>query len=764
MPNTKEDSRRQKALDERKTYLKDHVKKAGRAYVNLTGKLNVDQLSNDTQKNQQKIDFLLEHGDIIEEFIALYPESDYGSVDTHVIGIVVDAYKKYIWDRGAMATDAATVAQSMEAPLGGLAASVKASDGRAEDQEDSVGMDRTVSPGQLSGIRDIARWMYRNSDDTGALSLGDSQERFVRQILQLPARVKLLMYYLVENKRRHNPDGMDIMQSQMNYVPSLDAFKDQMIATKWKFWKRVDGSYVYWNKLEEALAFARPCMGILAGYGALGPMDSLDREMDTQSTENDDTQVETELSQNADPDIQEAVRKGRERDEALRNLLELTGIHRAMLMEKEQGMGVSDDQVALSALTIEAAFKNLLEKDASMVARPEEAFGTPGREKAQSYVSTGASAVGAGGSLNKVGTAADFINKFVTWKLSQTDLVNLNFSSGIFTTTAGVTSFASALIGIYNVSKGAGAMPAAELASRIMDIVISFSSIAGTVTKGAYGIKNAAIVGAAALEGAGKAALDHASKASGGAAAVTGMLNLGAGFLKAAKADDELSTARDARKELDAMDLSEADKARVEALTGLNERVNDSRKSSGAIQAASGFMQMMGGIFTASGAAAIVGTIFSTLGSALSLAVSVKEYFERKNNMDMTIDTYIKMDDLWTLVSSGLIRNGRERSDVLAREKQIRVQIRQEATATLGFASKESFYRHITRAYAKFLYDHAFYKDEDHTQAITAAEAAGGENAYAKMLRGFGVRPIYPKESDGIPGPDIDSIAKKMGI
>lgn len=762
MPETKEDSRRQKALDERKSYLKAHVKKAGRAYVNLTAKLNVDQLSNDTQKNQQKIDFLMEHGDIIEEFMALYPDSEYGSVDTHVIGIVVDAYKEYIWERSAIAGDAAAVAHGMEDPLGGLGASVKASGGLAEDKTDSADMDRTVSPGQLSGIRDIARWMYRNSDDTGALSLGDAQERFVRQILQLPARVKLLMYYLVENKCRHNPDGMDIMQSQMSYVPRLDAFKDQMIATKWKFWKRVDGSYVYWNKLEEALQFARPCMGILAGYGALGPMDSLDREMDPQTGESDDAQEA--LSQNADPDIQEALRKNREREEALRNLLELTGVHRTMLMDKAQGKEVSDDDVALSAQVIESAFRNLLEKDDSMVERPEEAFSTPGSEKAQSYVSTGASVVGVGGSLNKVGTAVDLINKFVTWNLSQTDLVNLNFSSGIFTTTAGVTSFASALIGIYNVSKGAGAMPPAELASRIMDIAISFSKIAGTVTKGAYGIKNAAIVGAAALEGAGKAALDHATKAVGGAAAVTGGLTMIAGFTKTAKADDELRTAREARSELDAMDLSAAERARVEALTGLNERVNASRKSSGAIQAASGFMQMMGGIFTASGAGAIVGTIFSTLGSALNLAASVKEYFERKSNRDMTIDAYIKMDELWTLVSSGLISNGRDRADILSREKQIREQIRQEATATLGFASKESLYRHITRTYAEFLYDHAFYKDEDHTQAITAAEANGGENAYAKMLRGFGIKPIYPKESDGIPGPDIDSIAKRLSI
>lgn len=758
MADTTEESKKER--EKRKTALKNSVKRAGKAYVNLNGKLNVDQLSTDTQKDQQRIDFLLEHGENIRELIDLCPDDDYGILDTHVIKVVVNAYKEYIENRDVIASDAAAVAQGTDNPLSDLAASVKASDGQTGDGGQNEGIDRNVAPGQLSGIREIAQWMYRNSDDTGALSLGNSQERFVRHVLMLPARVKLLMYYLVENKRRHNPDSLDIMQSQMNYVPKLEAFKDQMIATKWKFWKRLDGSHVYWHKLEEAMQFARPCMGILAGYGALGPMDSLDRKPDPEA----DTQAGAEpaegrLSHSADPKIQEALEKSREREDALKKLLSLVAEHRNLLMKKERGSKVED-----SAKAMEEAFRDLLAKDSAMVAQPEEEFGTSTGEKIQDYTDLGASVVGKGGALDLGQEDAEKLNiklqKFLSWQLSNTALAKMKLSGGIFNTVAGITSLASAVAGIYNISRDAKDMTPAELISNIIEIVSSFTDIAGTMTAGAYGIKTAALVGTTAL----KSAETAAEQAGGVVSTITGVLNFSAGTTKAVAADNDLKIARNAHKELDAMALSEEDRKKVEAVAALNERVNASKRSSGAMQAAAGYMQMMGGIFTLSGAGATVSSIFSTLGTAISLAASLKEYFERKNNMEKTIDAYIKLDELWILVSNGLISKGRDRGEILSREKQIRVQIRQEAIATLGFASRQSFYRHITRAYAKFLYERAFYKEPDYTQVITESEVKGGGNPYAKMLAGFGVKLIYPKKNDGIPGTDIDTIAQKMSI
>ena len=76
------------------------------------------------------------------------------------------------------------------------------------------------------------------------------------RLFAMSRRKRMYIYYLVETRERVNPTLEGFIRSQTEYKPSLDSFKDAMIANKLKFYKRFSGGYVYWNKLNEAIGIA----------------------------------------------------------------------------------------------------------------------------------------------------------------------------------------------------------------------------------------------------------------------------------------------------------------------------------------------------------------------------------------------------------------------------------------------------------------------------------------------------------------------------
>lgn len=126
-------------------------------------------------------------------------------------------------------------------------------------------MDASITERQREGLRKFHQWMYRNCDREGIKYFGEklfgadgSARGFVEKFMNQPASIQLKALYLLENDKRKTPDenGMFSRESQSSYEPDLDRLKDKLTATKWKFWKRSNGSYLYWNKLNEALETA----------------------------------------------------------------------------------------------------------------------------------------------------------------------------------------------------------------------------------------------------------------------------------------------------------------------------------------------------------------------------------------------------------------------------------------------------------------------------------------------------------------------------
>lgn len=750
----KEQAAKEKKAEARKKELREKLLAGGRAYQNLGKSLNLDRLMTYDQKIDHIADLLVTFGDDILEFVGYYPKLDYAQFNSGPITTIIQAYYKYvpIPDRKPGVRKSSRSSQGDQAPS--ILDEVQ-NQGAERDKQEKIGMDENlekgVTPAQLDGIREIAKWMYRNSYDTGAVSLGDSQERFVRMILQLPARVKLLMYYMIENKRRHNPEMLDIMTSQTSYVPNLERFKDEMIASKWKSWKRVSGDYVYWNKLEETLQIARGSMPAISLMGALGPMDALDRIPDPPAAQGD---VAAQAASASPADAAVA-----DREKALRVFMQVAKKHRDLLQKKENGGTVKQEEMDMSKAYLRASLQQLADADDTLKGLPEsmhaeEPMEDSGLEKAESYTETGSSIVGMGAKANSINDQADNLKKYLSWDISPI-AKDLNLSAGILGSIGGVTSLVASIFGIVELCKSGAAMSGHALGEKIADIVSSFGEIVDTLTSGGYTIKNAGIVGAEAATEAGKAALASAETASGAISVATGAMSMGIGLYKEYKAIDESKTAHAARREMKGLSAEESEKA--DAILDLNTRITDSKAGSAALDVVSGSLQMMGGVLSLTGVGSIVGTVLSCVGTAVSLAKSIKEYFEKKKNTEATVDAYIKMDSILELVMERLKQRGMNYA-----EKEVRKQIRQEIIASLGFASINSFYTHITRVYAQFLYDRAFYKDG--TMLTMSSPEADRKNPYVEMLKSFGVKAVFPKDENGVPQPDIDTIAGKMVI
>ena len=115
-----------------------------------------------------------------------------------------------------------------------------------------------------------------------------------------------------------------------------------------------------------------------------------------------------------------------------------------------------------------------------------------------------------------------------------------------------------------------------------------------------------------------------AQKASGGAAIVSGMIDFVGGGAKMAISEHRGMAALEARKAMG--NLRGNEKSSADEITELQQRISDSRTGSGAMKMISGTLQMAGGILAVAGVTSVVGTILSGLSTAVSLAVSVKEF------------------------------------------------------------------------------------------------------------------------------------------
>lgn len=108
--------------------------------------------------------------------------------------------------------------------------------------------DATISEQQRKGLNACRQWLLRHADH------GSGSRELINRFLMMDERQQLKALYLVETKKRKNPDPKsDDVLSQLEYIPNLETFKDRMTRTKFSVLSRLgDGKY-FWHKLGEGM-------------------------------------------------------------------------------------------------------------------------------------------------------------------------------------------------------------------------------------------------------------------------------------------------------------------------------------------------------------------------------------------------------------------------------------------------------------------------------------------------------------------------------
>ncbi len=178
--------------------------------------------------------------------------------------------------------------------------------------------DDGVTEDQKRGIAEIDSWLVRNIRNGGYMSaFGVVSDRtdIVGKILSMDRRKKLYVYYLVESRERVNPTMEGFTTSQNDYVPNIYKFKDRMIASKLKFYKRFSGSYIYWNKLTEAMSIAdaaAPALAVASEYfleARWAEKEKASKEKEGKGKDEKDKSVESKAAKTAESSKQSETEK-----------------------------------------------------------------------------------------------------------------------------------------------------------------------------------------------------------------------------------------------------------------------------------------------------------------------------------------------------------------------------------------------------------------------------------------------------------------------
>lgn len=742
-----EEQRRREERQRRKehlSHLKQEMKQADEAYSALDKHLNQDKLAFAFSKNERRRDFFALYQQEIDEVLQLNDEEqkEVGKFEN-----LLGAYRHYYLTSPSLAQSPEEADMMSQVHGQALAKDKREKDGTDEN------LSKNISEAQKNGIRDIEKWMYRNANHKGLAVAQSSKQRFIHHILMLPPRMKLLMFYLIENAKRHNPEYGDVLASQINYQPNLENFKDKMVASKWKIGLRLTGDQIRWDKLEDTLQIARQATPLLAMFGAIGDVGNVS----LQGSENQNA-----VAAGANAANDNMAQQAQVRQEKLMAFLNSV----AEVQRLENDASASEDQKVAARASSKTAYEELATADANMAKEFDSPYEKS--DKAQEYAETAVEIIDtsvAPGAM--LGDYTGLKKKDYSWGMPNATSDTMGKVATVFGSAATIAQFAGAILSIVSLIKS-GEFKDLSLSERT-DVVSgmitgSIDSIASVVTSG-FDI----------AEWAGSKLAESVGETVGaGASIAVGALHMGKGAFTSGKSLYQLYQGGKIRHQLTTENLSPEDKETLSEIMGIQERVAESHAVSGATEVVQGALQVAGGILTLTGVGALAGAILSAAGTVIGLANSVREYFARRQNRDRAIDGYLKVEPLTDIVYDRVQTKFPSKK---FEKSKIHKQVRNEMIATLGFASKDSFYTHITHKYADFLHKRAFYKDvtdtEGHVarQRIYKHETALQDNIYAKAIKSFGLKLHFPVQRTGNnnttedePRPDVATIASKMVI
>ena len=623
-----------------------------------------------------------------------------------------------------------------------------------------------VTPQKEAGIRSVLAWMKRNCDKSSV-----SKAPFVKRIENTTSGQQLLMFYLVEKGLQAAPAEEYCFNALTDYVPDVQKIKDRVVASKWKFWKRLgkDASdqVIDWSKLGLAARFALNC----------------DIPDTILQNETDLKQTEAEEEDGAFEELSTEEKRAR-----LMSRLENKG---ALILSLYRSAGLSPQ---MPAEIIED--KDLRERLLSLIASFNESqeileelnLGKHGlKESLDKKVGTVPKGV-----VSAQGPASDGIasmGKHSTRTMQAVSFLSnadkmLAYDDGPFksielgnTGTAvvsGVTGVLGTLQMIANFKTAAGiAKSAAKLTTA--DHAAKSISVTGGLVKNASDIVSSATTVTQYFQGASvyapqtsligettvKSASESFQTVSGGikfcagcAAIAAGTLNMVAGGIEIGRS---VSSRRDLKRAKEKLDMI-PDAGKTEAHETLGrflkheERVAKNNEISAGVKAATGFLTLAGGILTVTGILAPIGGILSIIGSAASLGYSLFYARHRRNLARMqAVDEALGLDKAVILVRKSDQKKKKPEYAQLD-DETLKKRIRQEALAELGYATYKECFIDFCKQNAVTLYQHVFEQERD----------TPDQKMFEDALKSLGLKIKYPQKKGEKPIPGVAAIFAKM--
>ncbi len=599
-------------------------------------------------------------------------------------------------------------------------------------------VDSELSKEQLKAVDEIDQWFLRNYNNAGLagrlIDVRNHHGEIVSELLKKTKRERLFIYYLIETKQRKRPEIFDVYASQ-GYIPDLEKFRNQMLATRFKIISYALGGYVYMHKLTESLQINRDYKELIKdcakadfkqkrlkgeelealkekkaeyrlymlGQTAQSTKAYRDKALEVknkgkQKTEQDKKDVERLKKQFAS-DIKELIRADNEMDRAVR----IEGIDKRGQKRPE-------------------SFQNV--KDTNLIDLQDN---------------TGAYAGGGSGVAKLVPES---------WHLIDSDALKVDMYADAFasSTIAGLGSVLGICYGIISLTENKDTITGSEKAYYIADILQSAAKYMETVMTGyetgrqyAAGVTTVSTSVATKALGMTAAGIDTAKNVY---TAVAGRLDqknsekasellkdkLHQKYLKQMQIEyetDEEKKQREASETLEEKEKREAEfrKARYEKnMLKVSEDISGRKKKYGALKSAASSITMAGM------AVPVVGTMVSVSGTVLGFVMSILSSVDLSGIREKMFDNYFQFDSFLDDVKNEMRDKGRSVYD----EKEFKVRMRRVLAATAGFADMPSACDQISRKYADQIIKGLFGKPEERVEGVE-------REAYIELIKSFGL-------------------------
>ena len=598
--------------------------------------------------------------------------------------------------------------------------------------------DEGLNPEQLKGIEAIDRWLIRNFNNGGAMRmfshLRNRNGEFVSQILARSKRERLHMYYLVEKNARKNASLLDAVVSQSgDYIPNLSAFKNRMLATKWKFISHITGKYVYMNKLADAFAI---------------------------------TENERMLSAVSDAAMITSPQTGmgpveKRRNTLLRFYIELED-YKTLLEKYRSGsdgeMKNMDSRIRGKAQEAQKVLAELAAADDDVMEMTKEGDLRKGDVKDQSGVSPKAysaysdvttqitSDTGYVTNFSRVVPKAmttTFKEYGIGWGLSAAGWKDLLFWGGnVNTALSSISGLLSTVSGIYSLAVGHQDMSAGDITERIFGLL---NSVAGTVT-GTWSavetglnvtgtVEKALQAGESAKEiiaktTAASSALQYAfigTTLASGATSIVKWASLASQARNAYKAnqyferkyrnddliknDDEEEIVK-SKEELEKDRLKELARRREKKydlnMSKLSDHLREKSRNSAIYSTISTGLGIAGLILPGIGP-----VVTSAIGAVFSITTTVLDAVKKGQVQKATFDRFFDMDNITEQVYNFKHKNDKPRdpADIQKQDKEfLKERLRRRVAAAAGFPNMAVAHSYVTGKYAEFVFNKIYDK------------------------------------------------------